>query len=139
MEPIEKRITVNATVSKVWKALTEPAELEKWLMMKTTFKPEKGKEFIFKADPTEVWDGIFHCKVMELVENKKVVYTWNAGFLNTDTIVSISLKEVGNKTEVILVHSGWDKIAAGAEESRTAHNEGWDIRFVQKLKEVVEN
>ena len=44
MEPIEKRIIVNATVSKVWKALTEPAELEKWLMMTTTFLPEKGKE-----------------------------------------------------------------------------------------------
>lgn len=138
MEPIQKKITVNAEVSKVWRALTEPALLEKWLMMTTTFLPQKGKEFTFKADPTEVWDGIFNCKVMEVVENKKLVYTWNAGFLNTDTLVTISLKEIGNKTEIILVHSGWENVAAGADESKKAHDEGWDIRFVQKLKEVIE-
>ncbi len=40
MEPIEKKLTVNASVEKVWKALTDPAEIEKWMQMQTTFSAE---------------------------------------------------------------------------------------------------
>lgn len=140
MEPIVKKVTINAAASKVWKALTNKNELKKWMLMTTDFKAEKGKEFIFKTDdPGENWDGIFHCKVEELIENKKLVYTWNAGFINADTIVTIDLNEEDGKTEVTLTHTGWEKLAANQEQTRNAHSEGWDIRLVQKLKEIVES
>ena len=139
MEPIKKQITINASASKVWKALTKKDELEKWMLMTTDFSAEKGKAFIFKTDdPGENWDGIFNCRVEDVIENKKLVYTWNAGFINADTVVAIELEEKDGKTEVTLTHSGWEKLAANQEQSKTAHSEGWDIRFVQKLKEVVE-
>ena len=90
MEAIEKKVTINAPASKVWKALTNESELEKWMLMTTDFSAEKGKEFIFKTDdPGENWDGIFHCRIEELIENKMLVYTWNAGFINADTLVTI--------------------------------------------------
>lgn len=139
METLVKKVTINAPASKVWKALTNKTELEKWMLMTTDFKAEKGEEFIFKTDdPGENWDGIFHCKVEELIENKRLVYTWNASFIDADTLVTIELNEKDGKTEVTLTHTGWEKIPSGREEIRKAHSEGWDIRFVQKLKEVVE-
>jgi hypothetical protein len=39
--------------------------------MSTDFSAEKMKEFIFKTDdPGENRDGLFHCKVEEVIENK---------------------------------------------------------------------
>jgi uncharacterized protein YndB with AHSA1/START domain len=139
MEPILKKITINAPASKVWKALTDPAEVEKWMLMQTTFLPQKGKDFTFKAESNENWDGIFKCSVKEIIENKKLVYSWDTGFINAETIVSFELKEVGKQTEVTLTHSGWEELAANQQQTKDAHSEGWDIRFVQKLKEFVES
>ena len=139
MDPILKKITINAPANKVWKALTDPAKVEAWMLMETTFLPQKDKNFTFKAEPNENWDGIFKCIVKEIVENKKLVYTWDTGFINAETIVSFELKEIGKQTELTLTHSGWEKLAANQQQTKDAHSEGWDIRFVQKLKELVES
>jgi uncharacterized protein YndB with AHSA1/START domain len=139
MEAIEKKVLINAPVSKVWKALTDPRELEKWMLMTTDFSAEKGKKFIFCTnDPGENWDGVFDCRVEEVVENKRLVYTWNASFINADTLVTIVLKKSNGKTEVTLTHTGWEKLGANQEQTRNSHSEGWDIRFVGKLKEIIE-
>ncbi len=125
MEPIEKKLTVNASVERVWKALTEPAELEKWMQMQTTFSAEVGKEFTFKAESSEEWDGIFSCRIKELVENRRLVYTWNTAFINAETLVEIELKANGSQTELTLIHSGWEKLAANQEQTKNSHSEGW--------------
>lgn len=139
MDPIVKKVTINAPANRVWEALIKKSKLEKWMLMSTDFSAEKGKKFIFKTDdPGENWDGIFNCRVEDVVKNKKLVYTWNAGFINADTVVTIELEEKNGKTEVALTHSGWEKLAANQEQSKNAHSEGWDVRFVQKLKEVAE-
>ena len=139
MGPIEKKLTVNAPVNRVWEALTDPNELQKWMMMSTNFEPETGKDFTFQADASEEWDGVFKCNVKEVVENKKLSYSWDTAFINAETLVEIELTKNGDKTELSLVHSGWDKMAANQEETRNSHSEGWDLRFGQKLKEVVES
>jgi uncharacterized protein YndB with AHSA1/START domain len=138
MEPILKKVTINAPATKVWKVLTDPAKVEAWMLMETTFLPQKGKDFTFKAEPNENWDGIFKCSVKEIVENKRLVYTWDTGFINAETIVSFELKETGNQTEVTLIHSGWEKMTANQEQTKSSHIEGWDVRFIGKLKELLE-
>ena len=138
MDPIQKKVTINAPVNKVWKTISDATELEKWMMMTTTFKAEKGKQFNFTADPTEGWDGVFHCKVQEIIPNKKLVFTWNTGFINADTLVTIELKENGSKTDLTLIHSGWEKMAVNQEQTKKSHSDGWDERFVKKLKEIAE-
>ncbi len=138
MEPIEKKLNVNASVERVWKALTDPAELEKWMQMQTTFSAEVGKEFTLKAESCEEWDGIFSCRIKELVENRRLVYTWNTAFINAETLVEIELKANGSQTELTLIHSGWEKLAANQEQTKNSHSEGWDLRFGEKLKELAE-
>jgi uncharacterized protein YndB with AHSA1/START domain len=139
MGPIEKKITVNAPVNRVWEALTNPTEIQKWMMMSTNFEPKTGKDFTFQAEASKEWDGVFKCSVKEVVKNKKLSYTWDTAFINAETLVEFNLAEKGNKTELSLVHSGWDKMAANQEQTKKSHSEGWDLRFVQKLKEVVES
>ena len=139
MGPIEKKLTVNAPVNRVWEALTDPIEVQKWMMMSTNFEPTAGKDFTFQAESSEEWDGVFKCSVKEVVENKKLSYTWDTAFINAATLVEFELTENGDKTELSLIHSGWDKMVANQEETRKSHSDGWDLRFVQKFKEVVES
>ena len=139
MDKIEKKVIINAPVSKVWKALVDPNELKEWMLMSTTFEPVAGKEFTFKAEGMENWDGYFHCKVIEIETNKKIVYTWNAQMLKGETVVTILVKELDGKTELKLIHTGWENLSEDIRKQMIeSHSKGWDERFVEKLKTVAE-
>lgn len=134
MKSIEKKVVINAPVSEVWKALTDSGKIKEWMLMSNTFKPELNREFIFNGE----MDGNtfdIKCKVLELEKNKKLVYSWSAPFFEGNTTVSIQLKGDHNGTELVLIHSGW---AENQKEVRDNHSKGWDLRFIEKLKEVLE-
>jgi uncharacterized protein YndB with AHSA1/START domain len=62
---------------KVWRALTQPALLEEWLM-KNDFQPVAGHKFNFRAQPMPQWNGVTDCKVLIVEPNKRLTYTWDA-------------------------------------------------------------
>ncbi len=137
MEKIEKKVTINASAEKVWKALTDKNELKEWMLMPTTFEPVVGKEFTFKAEESEKWDGFIYCTVKEVEVNRKLVYTWNPG-INAETLVTIMISEKEGQTELILVHTGWEKLPAEMRPQLIeGHSKGWDERFVKKLSELL--
>ncbi len=134
MEKIEKKITINATASRVWKALTDPKQLGEWMMMPTTFEPVVGQKFTFKVEGMENWDGYIYCEVKEVEVNQKLAYSWNSEMINGETLVTILVSEKEGQTNVTLIHSGWENLPA---ELRTkmieGHSKGWDERFVENL------
>jgi len=135
MKPIEKKVVINAPISEVWKALVDPSIIEQWMLMPNNFKPELNRDFIFNAE----MDGNhfdIRCKVLEISENKKLVYSWSGPFMEGNTTVNIQLFGNDNKTELVLIHSGF---ADDQNEVKESHSKGWDLRFVEKLKAVVEN
>ena len=134
MKAIEKKVVINAPISEVWKALTDPGKIEQWMLMPNNFKPELNREFLFNAE----MDGNhfdIKCKVLEISENRKLVYSWSGPFMEGNTTVSIQLLGKDGKTELILIHSGF---TANQGEVKESHSKGWDLRFVEKLKETVE-
>jgi uncharacterized protein YndB with AHSA1/START domain len=134
MKSIEKKVVINAPISEVWKALTNPAMIEQWMLMPNNFKPELNNRFVFNAE----MDGNtfdIKCKVLEIEKNKKLVYSWSGPFMEQKTTVSIQLSGNDAKTELVLVHSGFTDDQKDVKES---HSKGWDFRFAEKLKEVVE-
>jgi uncharacterized protein YndB with AHSA1/START domain len=62
---------------KIWRALTQSALIEEWLM-KNDFQPIVGHKFNFRAQPVMGWNGVTDCEVLELVPHQRLVYTWNA-------------------------------------------------------------
>jgi uncharacterized protein YndB with AHSA1/START domain len=96
----------------VWEYLTKPELIAKWIMP-NDFKPVVGHEFKFTTKPMAQFnfDGIFHCKVLELVPNKKLVYTWNGGpkpgEITLDSKVVWILNAKDNGTELLLEHTGF--------------------------------
>ena len=138
MEKIEKRVLINAPVSKVWKALTDKNELKEWMQAPTTFEPVIGKEFMYKHEKTENWDGNIYCKVMEVEVNKKLSFTWSSQMIEAETLVTILISEVDGKTELSLIHTGWEKVPAEIRSQMIdGHNNGWEERIVKKLPEFL--
>jgi uncharacterized protein YndB with AHSA1/START domain len=96
----------------VWDYLTKAELMEKWLM-KNDFLPIVGYDFRFntKPIPSLDLDGIFHCKVLEIVPFKKLVYSWKGGpgegRITLDSLVVWTLQQKENGTELLLLHSGF--------------------------------
>jgi uncharacterized protein YndB with AHSA1/START domain len=108
--------------------------------MTNNFQPVVGHDFQFTTKPLPALDldGIFHCKVLEIVPNKKLSYSWKGGpgngQISFDTIVEWTLIEKDNGTELHLEHSGFKEgvnypIYAGM-------NEGW-LSKMQKIDEQI--
>lgn len=103
---IERTLVMDATIEKVWKAVSTQEGLAAWLMP-NNFKPELGYEFTMQAKPMGKWDGVVRCKVLELTPPAKLGFTWNGN--NMDMYVSFELVELeAGKTQFTLVHSGWE-------------------------------
>jgi uncharacterized protein YndB with AHSA1/START domain len=62
---------------KVWRALTQGALIEEWLM-KNDFRPVVGHKFNFRATPMPHWNGVVDCQVLAVEPNKRLSYSWNA-------------------------------------------------------------
>ncbi len=117
---------------KVWEYLTNSDLMELWLM-KNTFQPIVGFEFQFleKPIPSLDFDGIFYCRVLELVPFKKLSYSWNsgpgAGAITLESTVIWKLEATETGTAVYLDHSGF-----GKEENLNFYNglnHGWLEKF----------
>ncbi len=67
---------------RVWRALTDPDAIARWLM-RNDFRPQVGHKFQFQAQPMPGWDGIIDCEVVELDEPRRLAYTWNSRGMNT--------------------------------------------------------
>jgi uncharacterized protein YndB with AHSA1/START domain len=105
MKDIELRRRLDHPRERVWRALTDPAELGAWLMS-NDFHPEKGHRFTFRTDPAPGFDGIVHCEVLQIIRPELLEITWKGGGL--DTKVTFRLEDApGGGTLISLRHSGF--------------------------------
>lgn len=120
---------------RVWEYLTKPELMELWLM-KNDFQPIIGLDFQFRTGPIPSlnFDGIFYCKVLEIVPHKKLSYSWKSGpgdgKITLESIVVWKLQPTDKGTELHLEHSGFAK-----EDNLDFYNglmHGWLEKF-QKI------
>ena len=123
----------------VWEYLTKPELMELWLM-KNDFQPIVGLDFQFRTGPIPSlnFDGIFYCKVLEIVPHKKLSYSWKSGpgdgKITLESIVVWKLQPTDKGTELHLEHSGFAK-----EENLDFYNglmHGWLEKF-QKIADLL--
>jgi uncharacterized protein YndB with AHSA1/START domain len=98
----------------VWEYLTRPEMLAQWLM-ENNFQATVGADFQFKTKPIANldFDGIFYCRVLEIVPLEKLSYSWNCGpgegRINLNSVIVWKLQPTDNGTELLLEHSGFEK------------------------------
>ena len=122
---------------KVWRALTDPTLLSRWLMA-NDMDARLGAQFTFRLDPKLInstpggWDGIVNCEVLALEACKRLQYTWNGG--GVVTVVTWSLTPIPTGTRLSLEQSGTfpDHIPAFQGARR-----GWQHMVGQRLKELL--
>lgn len=128
------------TAETVWNALTSAQLIARWLMPPTGFEAVEGKDFTFQTKPGGNWDGVIHCRVLEVVANRRLVYAWKGGDArNTgygaplDTVVTWSLTPVEAGTRIRLVHAGF--VLPRNESAYTVMSGGWK-KVVRQLDEI---
>jgi uncharacterized protein YndB with AHSA1/START domain len=105
-ESISFEFDLHHSPEKVWRALTDPVLLMEWLLPVVDLKLEPGAAFTFMAQPQPGWDGIVHCRTLEVETYRKLSYTWGVpGWY--DTVVTFTLTPTASGTRLSLVQSGF--------------------------------
>jgi uncharacterized protein YndB with AHSA1/START domain len=95
-----------ASPVKVWRALTDSDVLSRWLM-KNDFIAQQGQSFTFRAKASFGWDGIVHCKVLEITPLEHLTISWVGAPDMPETQVSWWLAQVGGGTKLVFSHTGF--------------------------------
>ncbi len=132
LQDIRHTVVYNAPIQKVWDAVSTSEGLGAWFMP-NDLQPVEGHEFHLNAGQF----GMSPCKVIIVDPPKKLAFNWGK-----DWTLTFELKELGDKTEFTLIHSGWDanKVTEfGAPHTAVRDNmdQGW-AGLVKKLQEFVE-
>jgi uncharacterized protein YndB with AHSA1/START domain len=138
---VVREVTINASAERIFRALTDPAQLPKWWGEPGQYQCEQMEVDLrvgghYKTSgtgsdgqPFSVFGEYIRVEPPHLVE-----YTWNYswGEGQPPTTVRFELREVGGGTIVRVTHSGFT-----AEEDRADHEAGWD-RVLGWLRRYVE-
>jgi uncharacterized protein YndB with AHSA1/START domain len=118
--------------AQVWRALTDPVLLARWLMP-NDFQPVIGHQFTFRTEPVPQhgFDGIVHCQVLDVQPNQLVRFSWRAASL--DTTVSWRLVGEGSGTRLLISHDGFDDTDPVQRMTMDILGGGWRGHLVRKL------
>lgn len=72
--------------------------------------PIIGHKFTCKTKPGPGFDGIVYCEVLEVIPNKKLVYSWTGGPIKNFR-VSWTLTAMNGKTHLLFEHTGFEGLA----------------------------
>jgi len=130
----------NAPIEKVWRAITDRNEMKKWYFDLSEFIPEAGFEFQFYGEGKQGERFLHLCKVTEVINGKKLTYSWRYDGYEGNSFVTFELFEQGNKTKLKLTHKGLESFPATAHNDFAKENfmEGWTHIIGTGLKEYVE-
>lgn len=116
---------INAPLTKVWGALTNPKVISDWGAGPAKMSAKEGVEF-------SLWGGNIWGKNTKVVPNKLLVQDWYGGKWNKPSKVTFELKEKRGVTHVTLIHEdlpneGWKDFY-----------DGWKDYYLGPLKNLVE-
>ncbi len=117
---VEVSVHVKAKPEVVYQYLTDPAKYVLWKGRKATLEPRPGGTYRVEFNERDTVSG----KFIEVVPNKKVVFTWGWEAPSNpvkpgSSTVSITLAAEGAGTKLTLVHTGLP------EPAQAQHREGW--------------
>jgi uncharacterized protein YndB with AHSA1/START domain len=131
--------TLNAPPEKVWLALTQEEQLKKWLSFFPEFKAEVGFETRFALGPDKDHQYVHICRVLEVVEGKKLTYTWRYDGYDGNSNITFELLPDGNQTKLTLTQEVTETFPADNPDFAQENAEkGWNYT-ADALKEFVEN
>ncbi len=138
----DKAIVIERTLphppSKIWRILTQSDMIAQWLMP-NDFRPILGHKFNFQTKPMGSWDGVVHCEVLAIEENRLLRISWVGGSDDNAQYGSKLTSELtwtltpdGGGTHVRMEHCGF---GPGNEFAFEAMGQGW-ARIIERIGEL---
>lgn len=126
MKTIKQTYNINDSVKDVWQALVDPKIIDEWGGGPALMDNKVGTKFT-------LWGGDIYGKNIKVVENKELVQEWFGGKWEKPSKTTFTLKEIGDKTEVRLLHEDVPDMEADDIA------EGWKDYYLGPLKDYLEN
>jgi uncharacterized protein YndB with AHSA1/START domain len=123
---VDKTVRIEAPQEAIFKLLTEPEQLRRWIPM-TDFEARVGGNIRMQKNE---WIAVG--QIVELDPPNSVAFTWDWQNepIGARTVVKYELKKDGTGTLVRLTHTGLP-----SEERAKNHHEGW-VHYLGRLKTV---
>jgi uncharacterized protein YndB with AHSA1/START domain len=138
-QPIIIETILHADIAKVWKAITDKAEMKNWYFDLTEFSPTVGFRFQFASGPSP--ERIYNhlCEVKEVVAEKKLSYSWAYEGYEGNTLVTFALTEMDQYTQLYFTHEGVDTFPKTNPDFAVENFiTGWHQIILSSLKNYVE-
>jgi len=134
---IHREATYPHPRSRVWRALTDPELLRRWLMRPEGFAPVVGTRFILRADgPQRGWRGFVECEILEVQVERRLVYSWVGDPDHPPLVLTLRLEDEGSGTKLILDHEGFEGFG-GWLLARLMMGPGWGKMLGRRLPAVI--
>ncbi|WPR70348.1 SRPBCC domain-containing protein [Flavobacterium sp. NG2] len=130
----------NAPLPLVWKALTEKELMKQWYFDLEEFKVEIGFKFQFTGGPSPEKQYVHLCKIVEVIQEQKLAYTWRYEGFEGNSLVIFELIPVNeNQTKLKLTHSGIETFPQNNPDFAIGNFEaGWNAIVNTNLKDFLE-
>jgi uncharacterized protein YndB with AHSA1/START domain len=117
---------------RVWRAITDPDLLSRWLMP-NDFKPVVGHQFTFWTDPVPQrgFDGVISCQLLDLEPPRLIRFSWRSRPL--DTTVTFRLAAEGAGTRLFIRHDGFAADDPEQQSVMRILGGGWKGHIVGQL------
>lgn len=131
---IDRTIEINASPSRVWRALTDPAELSAWFKVTIDGPIAQGGEVQMTSTHAGYEGQRFKVWFVELTPPKRLVWQWHPGEVDATvdysreprTTVTFELEASGSGTKVTLSETGFDEISlARRAKVFNDNSQGW--------------
>ena len=137
-EPIVVEKVVGAPVERVWRAISDGAEMPKWFFEQIeAFKPELGFETTFTVHNAGK-DYPHRWRVTEVVPQRKLAYDWHHPGFPGAAVVTWAIAPAAEGTNVRVTHAGIETFPQDDPAfTRESGIRGWE-HFLDRLKAFVE-
>ena len=132
--------TFNTNPENIWKALTDKDAMKVWYFNLSEFIAQPGFEFSFLGQGAKGEQYLHLCKVQDVIENKKLSYSWCYKDIEGKSVVSFQLQQDNEFTTVILTHEGLETFPKDNPDFAVeSFNQGWTYILGTSLKNYIEN
>ncbi|MDP4240053.1 MAG: SRPBCC domain-containing protein [Bacteroidota bacterium] len=139
IKPVIIEQTYKASVSQLWKALTDVTQMKKWYFETlNTFQPEIGFETEFLVNTNDK-NYLHKWKVTEVIPEKKITCRWKFGGYPGESFVTFEISTEKNLTKLRLTDVGIESFPQDNPDfSRESCIEGWNYFICKQLKEFLD-
>jgi len=130
--PLVSEYVYDYPIAQVWEALTGEEAMRDWYFPQLlSFKPETGYDFVFSND------GLPYQKewrVTRVEEDRLLAHSWIYKGFPGRSEVTFELFYEGEKTKLVLTHTGLESFPSDPHFARSRFENGWAQILGKNLK-----